>query len=157
MNLLNVYRETITDGAGLRYAIYLAGCSHACPGCHNPESWDPTAGIPLSEAMIQDIANEINRNPLLDGITISGGDPFYYPEDLLRLARYLKEATGLNIWCYTGYTIEFLLRHPRYKAPLQYIDVLVDGPFVQKLFDPTLAFRGSSNQRLIKQPYEYQP
>lgn len=157
MNLLNIYRETITDGVGLRYAIYLAGCPHACPGCHNPESWDASAGIPLTEAMMQDIVDEINNNPLLDGITISGGDPFYQPEDLLVLLRYLKSKTKLNIWCYTGYTIEYLLRKPRYKAPLQYIDVLVDGPFVQSLFDPKLPFRGSSNQRLIHQPYHYLP
>ncbi len=155
MNLLNIYRETITDGVGLRYAIYLAGCSHACPGCHNPESWHPEAGIPLREEMLRDIVAEIKRNPLLDGITISGGDPFYYPDKLLGLLKVLKEQTGLNIWCYTGYTIEYLLRHERYKAPLYYIDTLVDGPFVQSLFDPALPFRGSSNQRLIKQPYHY--
>lgn len=157
MNLINIYRETITDGLGLRYAIYLAGCKHACPGCHNPKSWDPQAGIPLSETMIQDIITEINSNPLLDGITISGGDPFYHPEELCKLLRKLKEETRQNIWCYTGYTIEFLLSKPKYKEALQYIDVLVDGPFVQKLFDPKLPFRGSSNQRLIATPYNYLP
>lgn len=157
MNLLNIYRETITDGEGLRYAIYLAGCSHACPGCHNPDSWDPKAGIPLTEVMLREMVSEIKSNPLLDGITISGGDPFFYPDRLLDLLRYLKEATGLNIWCYTGYRIEYLLKHPRYKAPLAYIDVLVDSPFVESLFDPKLPFRGSSNQRLIKKPYDYLP
>ena len=106
MRLLNIYRETITDGAGLRYSIYLSGCSHACPGCHNPESWDANGGIFMTEAILADIISDIKSNPLLDGITISGGDPFFNPEELLVLLRRLKEETGLNIWCYTGYTIE---------------------------------------------------
>lgn len=155
MNLLNIYRETITDGIGLRYSIYLAGCRHACVGCHNPESWDENAGIKLDEATLCRIIHEIKSNPLLDGITISGGDPFYSPEELLVLVRHLKTETGLNIWCYTGYTIEYLLRHANYRAVLEYIDVLVDGPFVQSLFDPKLPFRGSSNQRIIYQPKLY--
>lgn len=155
MNLLNVYRETITDGVGLRYSIYLAGCKHACVGCHNPESWNPQAGTKLDEATLNRIIREINSNPLLDGITISGGDPFYYPEELLVLVQRLKRETSLNIWCYTGYTIEYIQRHANYRAVLRYIDVLVDGPFVQSLFDPQLPFRGSSNQRIIYNPSHY--
>lgn len=155
MNLLNVYRETITDGVGLRYSIYLAGCKHACIGCHNPESWNPQAGTKLDEATLNRIIREINSNPLLDGITISGGDPFYYPEELLVLVQRLKRETSLNIWCYTGYTIEYIQRHANYRAVLRYIDVLVDGPFVQSLFDPQLPFRGSSNQRIIYNPSHY--
>lgn len=156
MNLLNIYRETITDGTGLRYSIYLAGCRHACVGCHNPESWDPEAGTKLDENTLKHIIAEIKSNPLLDGITISGGDPFYSPEELLWLVRSLKRATSLNIWCYTGYTIEYLLRHQNYRVVLEYIDVLVDGPFIQSLFDPQLPFRGSRNQRIIHNPLEYQ-
>lgn len=150
MNLLYVYRETISDGPGLRCAIYLAGCRHACPGCHNVRSWDPLAGIPLTEAMVQDIIRDINANPLLDGITISGGDPFYDPQGLLWLLRRLRAGTTLPIWCYTGYTIEELLADEALRAPLHYIDTLIDGRYVEALRDPHLSWRGSSNQRILR-------
>lgn len=152
MRLLNVYKETITDGVGLRYAIYLSGCLHHCSGCHNPESWDANNGIQLSDFVLEQMIEEIKDNPLLDGITISGGDPFYNPKGLLHLLISLKEGTRLNIWCYTGYTIEYILAHEEYARCLEYIDVLVDGPFVKQLYDPTLLFRGSSNQRVLKIP-----
>lgn len=150
MRLLNLYKETISDGPGLRYSLYLAGCTHACPGCHNPESWDPNEGVEFTEALLAEIIAEINTNPLLDGITVSGGDPFYAPSELASLLQRLKQGTGLNIWCYTGYTIEYLLRQPDARQALRYIDVLVDGPFVLSLRDPHLSFIGSSNQRILR-------
>jgi anaerobic ribonucleoside-triphosphate reductase activating protein len=150
MNLLYTYPETIVDGEGIRYSIYLAGCSHHCPGCHNPESWDARAGKELTEERLSDIIKEINDNPLLDGITLSGGDPFFRPDELLHLLRRLKSETGLNIWCYTGYTYEELICSDKLSAPLKYIDVLVDGRFVKALYSPYLEFRGSSNQRLLR-------
>lgn len=149
MRLLRVYHETMTDGPGLRCAIYLSGCTHRCPGCHNPSSWDPNAGVELTSDLLEDIILRIQSNPLLDGITISGGDPFYNPEELTELLRVLKQRTGMNIWCYTGYTIEYLIKDIRYHEALRLIDVLVDGPFVQALYDPKLLFVGSSNQRKI--------
>lgn len=152
MNILYTYPETIVDGEGIRYSIYLAGCEHRCPGCHNPESWNPHAGSELTEERISAIIREINVNPLLDGVTFSGGDPFFHPEAFLLLIERIRRETQQNIWCYTGYTYEKIVSDPRLAPLLEYIDVLVEGRFVETLYSPHLEFRGSSNQRIMRLP-----
>jgi len=106
-------------------------------------------GIELSEEVLRGIIDEINSNPLLDGITLSGGDPFFYPEELLKLVQRLSEECSLPILCYTGYTYEELLADERRAPVLKYLTTLIDGRFVRELRDPSLPFRGSSNQRII--------
>ncbi len=149
LNLLFTYPETIVDGDGIRYSIYLAGCRHHCVGCQNPETWKAKQGTPLTEEAIRRIVREINANPLLDGITFSGGDPFYNPEAFLLFIKRIKEETRQNIWCYTGYTYEELLADSQLSVILPYIDTLVDGKFIQAEYSPFLEFRGSANQRII--------
>lgn len=140
----NIVYGTSVDGPGLRTSVYGAGCIHHCPGCHNPQTWDPEGGE-LRD--IQQLAQEIVNEEM--DVTFSGGDPMFQAEAFTRLARAIKHMAPLNIWCYTGYRIEALLHNPTHLALLKEVDVLVDGPFVQAQRDISLLFRGSSNQRLI--------
>lgn len=144
IQLIRIVEDTTVDGPGWRTSVYCAGCRHACPGCHNPETWPFTAGEAVSVADVFDRIAQTEGN-----VTFSGGDPMYQAEGFAELARAIRERTTKNIWCYTGFTFEALLKMPAQRALLELVDVLVDGPFVESLKDPDLLFRGSSNQRLI--------
>ena len=135
----------MADGPGLRTSIYCAGCAHMCPGCHNPQSWDFDGG---GEMTVQELLDIIMDDEFAH-VTFSGGDPLYQVEAFTELARRIKEETGKNIWCYTGFTYEEILADKRLSQILPYLDTLVDGPFMEELRDPELHFRGSSNQRII--------
>lgn len=150
LRILEILPETILDGEGIRYSIYLAGCSHNCPGCHNPTSHNPNIGEVVTDELIEQIIGEILDNPMLDGVTFSGGDPLFNPKEFLPLLRSIKERTQMNVWCYTGFRYEQIKDNPLYQPLLEHIDVLVDGRFISALYDPTLSFRGSSNQRIIR-------
>ena len=147
MRIAGVMEESIVDGPGFRYAIFAQGCHINCPGCHNPETHDPMGGRDMdTDAMIA----QFSENILLDGITLSGGDPFLQPEACLQLAKG-AHAAGLNVWAYSGQTYEVLcgLKRPFLPELLDEIDVLVDGPFVQSRRTLDMRFRGSANQRVI--------
>lgn len=145
LSILNILEDTTVDGPGFRTAIYAAGCPNGCPGCHNPESWDINRGQWMST---DEILQKVLADDFAD-VTFSGGDPMYQPEGFVELASAIKRKSRKNIWCYTGYTFEKLLKNPRQAQLLEYIDVLVDGRYRQELRDEDLQFRGSSNQRLI--------
>lgn len=145
IRILDIIEETMADGPGLRTSIYCAGCLHHCPGCHNPQSWAMDGG---HEVEVETLLELIKADEF-SNVTFSGGDPFYQVEAFTELARRIKEETGKTIWCYTGFTYEEILADSRLSMMLPYLDVLVDGPFIQKLRDTELLFRGSSNQRII--------
>lgn len=148
ISVIDIIEDTMVDGPGFRTSIYCAGCSHACPGCHNPQSWDFGHGRKMSTGAIMDV---IKADPYAN-VTFSGGDPMYQVEGFTELAGAIKTQTNKDIWCFTGFTFESLASKPMYRRLLELIDVLVDGPFVQSLKDADLLFRGSSNQRLIDVP-----
>ena len=148
IRVLDILEDTMVDGPGFRTSIYCAGCRHACPGCHNPQSWDFNAGRDMT---VEQIMRIIENDPYTLGVTFSGGDPMYQAAGFAELARQIHRRTQKDIWCYTGFTFESLI-HEDQRELLEQIDVLVDGPFIQKLRDPDLLFRGSSNQRLIDVP-----
>ncbi len=142
-NVLSIMRGTTVDGPGFRTSIYLAGCNHRCPGCHNPSSWDSTGGTPTSLSEILDIVEEEDFN-----VTLSGGDPLCNPKSTKILIDALK-GNGRNVWVYTGYTWEEIITTPLLADTIRNADVVVEGPFIMAQKDPDLLFRGSANQRII--------
>ena len=139
--------ESIVDGKGIRYVIFTQGCPHRCPGCQNPQTHDFAGGKP---ADTDAILREISQDPLLRGVTFSGGEPFCQPAPLAQLAREIHRRK-LDVTVYTGYTLEELwaMHDKDVDDLLAQADVLVDGRFVLAQRDLTLRFRGSRNQRLI--------
>ena len=148
MNYATIKTHDVANGPGVRVTLWLSGCKHHCKGCHNPESWDFNAGKPFGEAEVNNI-KQLLKNPYIKGLTLTGGDPIYHSNNELLLS-FLKEIKSeyrdKTIWCCTGFTFEELSKNLRI---LQYIDVLVDGPFELDKRDITLSYRGSSNQRII--------
>ncbi|MBP5388554.1 MAG: anaerobic ribonucleoside-triphosphate reductase activating protein [Prevotella sp.] len=144
IRVLDIIEDTMVDGPGFRTSIYCAGCNHQCFGCHNPHSWDFNRGRDMTTKELMKI---ILADPFAN-VTFSGGDPMYQAEGFTELARAIHNYTNKDIWCYTGFVYESLIQDEQ-RELLEQLDVLVDGPFIKKLQDPDLLFRGSSNQRLI--------
>ncbi len=149
IRLAGILKESLVNGPGMRRVFFSQGCTHNCRGCFNPETHDFNGGFLWD---VDELIEDIKDNPLLKGVTFSGGDPFQQSEAFAYMAEELKKQ-GINIWSYTGYTFEYLLenahKNPSWRIMLSNIDVLVDGQFKEELKEEGLKYRGSSNQRII--------
>lgn len=137
--------DSIVDGEGIRTVVWTQGCPHHCPFCHNPQTHDFNGGELVE---IEDIKKEMKNLKGQDGITLSGGDPMVQPLECLEIAKY-AHSLGMNVWCYTGYLFEDVLKNKKMKSLLEEVDVLVDGEFLIDEFSMDLYYRGSRNQRVI--------
>ena len=147
LRIAGIEPESIVDGPGYRIAVFTQGCPHHCPGCHNPQTHPMDGGRVIDTAQVIAL---LGKNPLVHGVTLTGGEPMMQPEPLTEIAIAAK-AHGLNVWCYTGYTWEALTAENRADrmALLEHVDVLVDGPFIARERSLELLYCGSKNQRLI--------
>lgn len=147
MQYHNITKDDMLNGDGLRVVLWVAGCGHACPGCHNPVTWDKNGGLPFDEAAKQELFDELSKD-YVAGVTFSGGDPLYPAnrEQIGALAQEIRARfPDKTIWLYTGYRFEQITDLPFLAA----IDVVVDGPFIEAQKDAQLHWRGSANQRVI--------
>jgi len=146
LNIAGIIHESLNDGEGIRTVIFISGCKHNCYNCQNQRLFNFHYGKSFNKSMQDYLINYIKTDPLIDGITLSGGDPVYSAKELIPfLQRVKKECPEKDIWMYTGFYYEKI----KNEEILKYIDILVDGQFVDSLKDLTLKFRGSSNQRII--------
>ena len=150
MNYLSMTKAEIANGRGVRVALWVSGCNHRCKNCHNPESWDFNAGKKFTNEDFNNLIKELSL-PYYDGITFTGGDPLHpsnikdVEDIIIKIKEILPDKT---VWCYTGYDYEQV----KHLSVMKYIDVLVDGVYIDELRDITLPFKGSSNQRVINMP-----
>jgi anaerobic ribonucleoside-triphosphate reductase activating protein len=147
IKISQVINDSIVDGAGIRLAVFTQGCIHNCPACHNPQTHDINGG---KETDTNKIAAIMANNPLLDGVTLTGGDPFMQAKQCAEIAKD-AHGLGLNVWTYTGYTYQQLCdkNDPDFNALMDNTDVLIDGRFILEQRSLELKFRGSKNQRII--------
>lgn len=152
LRLAGVVKESVVDGPGIRKVLFVQGCPHHCPGCHNPSSHDPEGGYPSTT---EELTADLPEGKIVSGITFSGGEPFGQAAALAEIAAAARQR-GLSVVTYTGYRFESLLemgqQEPDVIKLLSLTDILVDGPYLQEQRDIGLAFRGSANQRLIDVP-----
>ena len=152
IRIAGIVDDSIVDGPGFRLAVFTQGCPHDCPGCHNPDTHPFDGGKPDTT---ERIISQMLQNPLLDGVTFTGGDPFCQSAACAEIAEAAKKH-GLNVWAYSGWTYEQLTEkaktEPDVARLLNTTDILVDGPFILKQRTLELRFRGSKNQRLIDVP-----
>ena len=150
LHISGVDYESMADGSGMRATIFFSGCLHHCPGCHNYPAQNPKNGVLLEEHFDEIVSEYKKRESFLSGITLSGGDPFFRPNDTKEFVdEFRKQVNVPSIWCYTGYTFEELISDDEFIPLLESIDILVDGKYIHNLRDVALRYRGSGNQRII--------
>ena len=151
MNYEKIDKCSVSNGVGVRTVLWVSGCDIRCRNCHNPQTWDFDSGIPFTEETMQELLYDLSK-PYIKGLTLSGGhplDPHNAPKVLEIVKRVKMVFPNKDIWIYTGYVWEDIIKDETLREILKYTDVLVDGAYVDELRDISLAFRGSSNQRII--------
>lgn len=160
IRIAGIIRESIVDGPGIRFTVFCQGCPHDCPNCHNPNTHDFEGG---KDCSVGRLISEVKKDPILAGVTFSGGEPMCQPVGFAALAKEVKKL-GLSVTVFTGYTLRQLfdralgrgsgekLTFEERRATaeiLKLADIIIDGPYIDSLRDLTLQYRGSSNQRVI--------
>lgn len=149
MRYSGIIKDDVNNGEGIGLTFFTQGCPHHCKGCQNPETWNPTGGFEYNETILNKIVEYFKAKTYATRLTLSGGDPICSPDIVLPLCKAVKQVRpDVTIWLYTGYIYEEIQDNPI----LQYVDVLIDGPFILEKRDITLPFRGSDNQRIINVP-----
>lgn len=149
MNYIKITKNDIANGPGVRCVLWVAGCHVRCKGCHNQSTWSFSAGQPFNMNSLNELYEVLNK-PYIQGLTLSGGNPMDHIPEVLHICRTVKERFPTkDIWLYSGYTFEQLQQSQTAMCVLEYIDVIVDGPYIEEQRDISLQWRGSSNQRII--------
>lgn len=144
LRIAGISENSVVDGPGIRFTVFVQGCSHRCQGCHNPSTWDRFGGCDVS---VTDLWKKIRNDRLVTGVTFSGGEPFDQQADLMPLAACIR-TSGMGLWIYTGYLFDDIVGEPLASMA----DVIVDGPYVESKRSLELPFRGSRNQRIVDVP-----
>lgn len=156
MNYQTIIKDDLINGEGVRCSLFVSGCSHGCPGCFNESAWDYRSGDKFTDEHIEIILNEMNKS-YVHGLSLLGGDPLM-PKNIdtvLKLCQMMKEQyPSKTIWCWTGYTLDEV-QHNHAHDILEYIDVLIDGKFVEEEKNLRLDYRGSNNQKILKKGIDY--
>jgi anaerobic ribonucleoside-triphosphate reductase activating protein len=149
MNYIKITKNDIANGPGVRCALWVAGCNCHCKGCHNPSTWSFSEGRPFNMDSLNELFDAIDRS-YIQGLTLTGGNPLDNAPEILAISRRFKERFPTkDLWLYSGYTYEEIIQSEVFRCILEYVDVIVDGPYIEEQRDITLKFRGSRNQRLI--------
>lgn len=145
----NIDHCDMLNGDGIRVSLWVSGCSLHCKGCQNPQTWDFNSGIPFDSEALQELYNALDKE-YIQGLTLTGGNPMDNMPEILHICRTVKERfPDKDIWLYSGYTLEQILQWEVGVCILEYVDVLVDGPYIEEQRDISLKWIGSKNQRVI--------